>query len=70
MTARLPWGAGNPFGGQLNGCPSVPRSVYSCSIPNQIWCSLTFSITLLQLALWLVSKIKVRAVYYYDLRRC
>lgn len=56
MTADSPWGAGNPFVGQLKGCPSIPRSVYSCSMPNQIQCSLTCSITLLQLARWLVSK--------------
>lgn len=58
MTADSPWGAGNPFVGQLKGCPSIPRSVYSCSMPNQIQCSLTCSITLLQLARWLVSKKK------------
>ena len=55
VTADSPWGAGYPLGGQLNGCPSIPRSVYSCSMPNQMLCSLTCSITLLQLCRWLVS---------------
>lgn len=55
MTANSPWGDGYPLGGQLNGCPSIPKSVYSCSMPNQMLCSLTSSITLLQLCRWLVS---------------
>lgn len=55
MSADSPWGAGYPLGGQLNGCPSIPKSVYSCSMPNQMLCSLICSITLLQLCRWLVS---------------
>lgn len=51
-----PWGAGYPLAGQLYGCPSIPRRVYSCSMPNQMQCSFTCSITFLQLALWLVSE--------------
>lgn len=51
-----PWGAGYPLAGQLYGCPSTPRRVYSCSMPNQMQCSFTCSITFLQFALWLVSE--------------
>ena len=43
----LPWGPGNPLDGQPKGCPSVPRMVYSCSMPNQGCWSFTISITLL-----------------------
>lgn len=55
LAADSPWGAGYPFVGQPKGYLSVPKSVYSCSMPNHKACSLTFSITFLQLARWLVS---------------
>ena len=56
MTANSPWGDGYPRAGHLKGYPSIPKSVYSCSIPNQMQWSLTSSITLLQLARWLDSR--------------
>lgn len=34
----------------------MPSSVYSCSMPNQMQCSFTCSITSLQRTLWLVSE--------------
>lgn len=51
----LPCGPGKPLLGQPNGCPSVPRIVYSCSMPNQgTWFS-TMSITFLHVKRRLVS---------------
>lgn len=64
-----PWGAGYPLAGQLYGCPSTPRRVYSCSMPNQMQCSFTCSITLVQLALWLVSENKPAVTLLVPSRR-
>lgn len=43
----VPCGPGKPLEGQPNGWPSVPRMVYSCSIPNQGCWSFTISINFL-----------------------
>lgn len=55
-----PWGAGKPLAGQLKGWPSMPSRVYSCSMPNQMQCSFTCSITSLQRTLLLVSEQQAR----------
>lgn len=51
----LPCGPGKPLDGQPNGCPSIPRMVYSCSMPNQGCWSNTISITFLHVPRRLVS---------------
>lgn len=55
MTARSPCGPGKPLDGQPKGWPSVPRMVYSCSMPNQGCWSFTISIILLHVTRRLVS---------------
>lgn len=60
----VPCGPGKPLEGQPNGWPSVPRMVYSCSIPNQGCWSFTISITFLHEIRRLVSggQIKINPV--------
>lgn len=55
VTVHSPWGPGNPLDGQPKGWPSVPRMVYSCSIPNQGCWSFTISIIFLHVIRRLVS---------------
>ncbi len=54
-TRHWPCGPGKPLEGQPNGCPSVPSSVYSCSIPNHGWLFSTMLMICLQVWRRLVS---------------
>lgn len=55
VTACSPCGPGKPLDGQPKGWPSVPRMVYSCSMPNQGCWSFTISIIFLHVTRRLVS---------------
>lgn len=54
-TRLSPCGPGKPLEGQPKGCPSVPRIVYSCSIPNHGWLFSTMLMICLQVRRRLVS---------------
>lgn len=55
LEQHSPCGPGKPLEGQPNGWPSVPRMVYSCSIPNHGWLLSTMLMIFLQLWRRLVS---------------
>lgn len=55
VTVSSPCGPGKPLDGQPKGWPSVPRMVYSCSMPNQGCWSFTISIIFLHVMRRLVS---------------
>ena len=62
MRRSLPCGPGKPLEGQPKGCPSVPRIVYSCSMPNKgCWFS-TISMIFLHVKRRLVSVQKCHLV--------